>query len=546
MASIYYDPEGYTTKSRKLMGRHAAGESFLKGYILYSTTPELMISVDNDLASHDFLTAATKLGCKKPIKKITKENYGAHESARCLYIPGPGIGETAYKRSAFGHSSWSLCGITHTTSSAGAMDSIVDLINAPVMPWDAVICTSTAVKKHVTNVMQSQLDYLKERFGISKFVEPQLPIIPLGVHSQDFSYTEDEKDSSRKKLGIDSDTIVVLYMGRLSFHAKAHPFAMYQALQKARSTTAKSVTLIECGWYPNDEIQKSFHEGAILACPDVKVVQLDGRDAENRKIAWSASDVFCSLSDNIQETFGITPIEAMAAGIPVVVSDWDGYRDTVRDGVDGFTVPTRIPPAGSGGDFALRHAIEIDTYDRYCGFTCTMVEVDIEATAEAFIKLFTNTELRKKMGESGKKRAQSVYDWKTLIPTYEELWSELFQIRSHEKKSRSVWPARLDPFTSFSHYATEVISEQIVVSLTDINSKIAISRYEKYLSLGLYSYSTEIALTLSEVEPLLNKLNDGSSSIEHLIQNVLQPQKMRCIRGIVNLMKMGIIKRAKQ
>ncbi len=31
--------------------------------------------------------------------------------------------------------------------------------------------------------------------------------------------------------------------------------------------------------------------------------------------------------------------EAMAAGLPVVVSDWDGYKDTVRDGVDGFRIP---------------------------------------------------------------------------------------------------------------------------------------------------------------------------------------------------------------
>ena len=29
----------------------------------------------------------------------------------------------------------------------------------------------------------------------------------------------------------------------------------------------------------------------------------------------------------------------MAAGVPVVVSDWDGYRYTVSDGVEGFLVP---------------------------------------------------------------------------------------------------------------------------------------------------------------------------------------------------------------
>jgi glycogen synthase len=56
------------------------------------------------------------------------------------------------------------------------------------------------------------------------------------------------------------------------------------------------------------------------------------------------------MSDNIQETFGLTPLEAMAAGLPVIVGDWDGYKDTVRDGVDGFRIPSLMPPAPLGTD----------------------------------------------------------------------------------------------------------------------------------------------------------------------------------------------------
>jgi glycosyltransferase involved in cell wall biosynthesis len=151
-----------------------------------------------------------------------------------------------------------------------------------------------------------------------------LPVIPLGIHTEDFVFTPSERQLARQSVGSDENALVVLFMGRLSFHAKAHPLAMYQALQSAAlaiKPSGKQVVLVECGWHANEFIEKSYAEAAALACPSVRVITLDGRKAEDRHRAWASADVFCSLSDNIQETFGIVPIEAMAAGIPVVVAD---------------------------------------------------------------------------------------------------------------------------------------------------------------------------------------------------------------------------------
>lgn len=403
-AAIYYHPEAYTTSGPKLMGRNAAGESFLRGYFENATADEFWVQVQHAEHAQYFANTAQHFGRTQPVKVVERATLGSLAHAGLLYYPGPGIGELAFQRAHFGHDKWSLCGITHTTSSAGAMTALTDLITSPVQPWDALICTSSAVKSNVELVMQAQVDYLKDRLGVTKLVLPILPVIPLGVQTCNFDFSEVQKNDARKLLGVGEETIVVLYMGRLSFHAKAHPLAMYQALERAKRRTNKDVVLIECGWHANDFIKRAYAEAAMTACPSVQVITLDGRKEQDRTTAWACADVFCSLSDNIQETFGITPIEAMAAGLPVVVSDWDGYKDTVRDGIDGFRVPTIIPAAGFGGDLALRHALEVDTYDMYCGNTCALVGVDVDATSEAFIKLFESKELRKMMGAEGRQK----------------------------------------------------------------------------------------------------------------------------------------------
>jgi hypothetical protein len=275
-AAIYYHPEAYTTAGPKLMGRNAAGESFLRGFLAHSRATEFSAQVQKPEHGQHFAQTVQAYGRSEAVKVVDKHSLAALAQAGVVYYPGPGIGEHAWQRAAFGTGAWSLCGITHTTSSAAAMDALSDLITAPVQPWDAVICTSTAVKNNVERVLQAQVDYLKDRLGITKLVLPQLPVIPLGIHTQDFAFTEAQKAVARQALGVDEHTLVVLFMGRLSFHAKAHPLAMYQALEAAAQATGKNVVLVECGWHANEPIARAYADAARLACPSVRVVRSTG------------------------------------------------------------------------------------------------------------------------------------------------------------------------------------------------------------------------------------------------------------------------------
>ena len=543
-SAIYFHPEAYTISGPKLMGRNAAGESFLRGYLAYSRASEFWIQVEKLEHAQAFHQAARVAGCRQIVKAVDKNSLAALSQPGAVYHPGPGIGSHAWQRSLFGHAAWSLCGITHTTASAGAMGALADLLVAPVQKWDAMICTSVAVKDNVQRILQAQADYLEQRLGAQRLVLPQLPVIPLGLHARDFLFSDTQRAAARSAVGAGENTLVVLFMGRLSFHAKAHPLAMYQALELA--SRGREVVLVECGWYANDFIAHAYEDAAREACPSVRVVTLDGRKAGDRETAWAGADVFCSLSDNIQETFGIVPIEAMAAGIPVVVADWDGYKDTVREGVDGFRIATLMPEAGLGIDLALRHALEIDTYDHYCGQACSLVAVDVEATALAFERLFSSPDLRKQMGAAGRKRAREVYDWDVIIPQYEELWEHLGEMRQTHAPALNPlahpWPARMDPFHAFAAYPTRVLVPDSILALVDASCQEANHRLDSYRKMAMVNFAKAVLPTEVETQAVLAALDAGPRSAGQLVAGLPIERQAFVYRALVWLVKLRVLK----
>jgi glycosyltransferase involved in cell wall biosynthesis len=58
---------------------------------------------------------------------------------------------------------------------------------------------------------------------------------------------------------------------------------------------------------------------------------------------YAAADLF--VLPSVEDGFGLVTAEAMAAGLPVIVSDRAGSADIVEDGVSGFVVPAGDAPA---------------------------------------------------------------------------------------------------------------------------------------------------------------------------------------------------------
>jgi glycosyltransferase involved in cell wall biosynthesis len=424
------------------------------------------------------------------------------------------------------------------------MDALGNMLLAPLEAWDALICTSRAVRASVEIELEAVQEDLKARLGATRLPPVRLETIPLGLNTSDFQFDHGRRKQWRQQLKIPDDAVVALYVGRFNHTGKVHPVPMAIALERAQRATGKEVHLIMSGWPLSDKAGPEYHSTTSAFCPNVKYHHVDGRKPEVRYSVWSAADFFVSLSDNIQETFGLTPLEAMAVGLPTIVSDWDGYRDTVRHGIDGFRISTYTPRAGLGRDLAYRYDNQWITYEAYVGAVCQFTAVDMDETVQAMIDLIQNPNLRTRLGRAAHQFAVQNFDWRAIIPKYEELWKELIARRKAQQtpQSRNLAenPWRLDPYHLFSPYPSEWLTQN---SLVRLNPGSTIEDAKRLLDTTLINFAGFLLPHVNDVETIVAALSrTRQAQVRDLLAAIPAGRRSRAERGILFLAKYGIVK----
>jgi starch synthase len=525
--AIYYAGDAYST-ANKIMGRQSAGKAFMRGVARTWPKAELHGFGKGTEAAKAMYTQFSGDGFDGHLNWIEVPNWAKLGEVGTLYYPSPAAKDFSFSRNAFNPSAFSVMGVTFTLSSNGAMDQVADLVLPPYKPWDAMICISQAALDFTTRLHDEMKAWWSVQTGATRFNTPQLPVIALGVDCPAFKPKAELRQTARSALQLQANEVAFLFSGRLSFHAKANPAPMYQALEQAAKHV--SVVCIEAGVFPNEAIRAGFLAAQKALAPSVRFIWVDGKDDLRYRKAWQAADAFVSLSDNIQETFGLTPVEAMAAGLPVVVSDWNGYKDTVRDGVDGFRVPTILPPAGVGSDLAMRHALGLDTYDFYIGRASVATVIEPTSLAQACIALASQPELRVRMGAAGLARATQDFDWPVILHRYALLADELNKIRLDAgPQAPEPWVQRADPFARFGHFSTHTLAGNSMV----LAQPSAQARLGDLRSLAMANYAFEASLLPPETIAALLSLLDksGSQTVNELLvaAGVATPVGVRCL-----------------
>jgi glycosyltransferase involved in cell wall biosynthesis len=444
-AAIWFNADGFDPKTKGLNGRRVAGESFLRGFFAHSGVAEFvsLASFTSDYETFAALAAAS--GVTAPLRSVALHQANLIAPVEVLYYPAPITPLECWRRAPYGNAAWAICGITHTTATQSVMQSVFDLRSAPQMPWDAVICTSDAVQASIRTLMELAEAHLADRFpGAVLPARPLLPVIPLGIHCDDFRPDPSAGKGLRDRLGIAPGDVVSATIARLDPDEKFDPFPLFLAMEAAAPEIAARggrQHLILCGQFRQPRWREVFEQGAARLMPSVGYHVVDGGDPAECKATLSAADIFVFPIDNVQETFGLAPVEAMAAGLPVIASDWDGLKQTVSTDV-GVRVPTELAEKGLTTYLAQRYLGGTDSYLQYVGQLAAVTRVDVAALTRALVTLGTDPDLRRRMGRAGQARARALFDWKVVIPQMQALWAEQSAMLAHarQKGGRAVAP----------------------------------------------------------------------------------------------------------
>lgn len=107
-------------------------------------------------------------------------------------------------------------------------------------------------------------------------------------------------------------------------------------------------------------------------------------------------DIFCAPSVSDSESFGVSAVEALACGVPVVASAVDGFKEVLRDGETGFLVPP----------------------------------FNAQAMAGRLVRLARDADLRRRMGAAGRADVQERFEWQTCVTRMEQALVSTIRLRA--------------------------------------------------------------------------------------------------------------------
>jgi len=216
----------------------------------------------------------------------------------------------------------------------------------------------------------------------------KIRVVPCGVNTEEM-FPVDQR-LARMRLKLPQEDFVLLQLGRMVQRKGVDN--VIEALTKLKYTGTRTRLIIVggeeevCGLGYNPEIARLKQLAKDLGVQH-SVTFAGRKGREELKYFYAAADIF--ITTPWYEPFGITPLESMACGTPVIGADVGGIKYSVLDGKTGLLVPPKDP----------------------------------RALAEKINELRLRRPVLEEMGRNGIKRVQALFTWQRVA----QLMSRLYE-----------------------------------------------------------------------------------------------------------------------
>ena len=238
---------------------------------------------------------------------------------------------------------------------------------------------------------------MKDMINLYHAPGEKIEIVPCGYSPKDFYPVKMEE--AKDVLGLDKNLRYILQLGRIVPRKGIdNVIEAFASVQQG----IPDVRLLIVGGSPEDMQVNSEFDRLKKMCQkfqiENKVIFTGQQPRELLKYYYAASELF--ITTPWYEPFGITPLESMACGTPVIGADVGGIPFTIRKGVTGELIPPRQP----------------------------------EELANTIVRLITDKYTRKEMSRAAIDHVKTSFTWKSVARHISDLYVDILD-RNAQKKS---------------------------------------------------------------------------------------------------------------
>ena len=440
-----------------------------------------------------------------------------------LHVLSPAMATAAHIRNFLSEQPFVITGITYSLGNQHLLEWALENNANGISAGDCLICATPTAQA----VVESAFAHL--RASQPDFRTPSTTVIPLAISRKAFSR---ESAITRQQLGLKDDDFVVLSFGRFNHQFKMDALPLLNLAALLQTRLKRPLRLLLAGSADNGAYAALVQEQARVNGLGDTVRVLPNISEEQKAGLFRAADVFLSLSDNIQESFGLTVVEALAA----VVSDWNGYKALVQHGVTGFLVPTKTLAPRPEWEALLSCQPDALAH-MFCAQTTA---IDLRVACDYLLRLAEDRTLAQTMGQAALASSEP-YDWSAVIQRYLGLWTQLreTQRKSDATLDRSIKRSSFLRFLAdFSTYP----SSDLTPNDRFVTSTLGRQVIEQKRRMYLYAYM-EPVLDLPLISELLRVFLAERSLGEALsaVQGPLRNDPFRVGQNVLWLYKYGLI-----